>query len=114
VIISDRSLEAQWETANLKQALANKDSWTEIRFRKQFVTKLAAVTSSAVKRRSATFLELAKLAIKTDTFSGRIFEHEKRTIAEADYGKTLTEVSTVLATLKHCGQSTNVCILACL
>jgi hypothetical protein len=114
VVISDRSLKAQWESTNLKKALADKDrdSWTEIRFRKKFLTRLSTVWSSTFRRRSATFLELVRLATKTDTVSGRAFEHKKRTIAETDYGKTLEEVSSVLTMIRLRGPSTNACVLA--
>lgn len=67
----------------------------EIKFRKMWVTKLSSAASFAVKRRSATFRELAKMGLKSDSLYGRKFEYEGRKITVADYDKTLSQVSGV-------------------
>lgn len=90
----------------------DKNACVEIGFKKRFLTAASAAPKFALKRRSATFVELAKLAIKTDTVSDRLFEYKERTIPTADYCKTLKEVSSVIARTGHGGQSANFYILA--
>jgi hypothetical protein len=90
----------------------DKNACVEIGFKKRFLTAASAAPKFALKQRSATFVELAKLAIKTDTVSDRLFEYKERTIPTADYCKTLKEVSSVIARTGHGGQSANFYILA--
>jgi chromosome segregation ATPase len=119
-LITRRALEAEWEYANLKrhhgaklkEALNAANSFMEIGFRKMWATKLSSAPSYAVKRRSATFFELAKMGLKSDTLSGRKFEYRGRKITEADHSKTLSQVSSQLLETGFCGRLTNACVLA--
>ena len=111
-ITSDQALKAEWNNHHLKrrhksqleEALADNDKFMEIGFRKQWATKLSSAPSFAVKRRSATFLELAKMGLKSTTLCGRTFEYKGRTVPITDFGKTLTEVSGIPLTRRHGGQ----------
>ena len=117
---SERAKKAEWEiphlkrrhAAKLKAALEDEDGFVEIGFKKLWVTKVSAKASLAVKRRSATFRELAKMGLKSDSLGLRKFEYEGRKITPVDYDKTLSEVSGVLLETGHCRQLTNAWVLA--
>lgn len=83
--------------AKLESARDDQNGWIQIGFRKKYVWAGLIGENLAVRRRSATFRELAKLALKTDGLSGRSFEYENHIMPTADYSKTLAEVSSVLS-----------------
>jgi hypothetical protein len=98
--------------AKLKNLLEDKNGWIQIGFKKMWVTAVSSKLSFAVKRRSSTFLELAKMGVKSPLVTGRNFEYKGRKITEADYNKTLSQVSGVLLETRHYGRLTNSCVLA--
>jgi len=97
--------------AKLKNLLEDKNGWIQVSFKKMWVTAVSSKPSFAVKRRSSTFLELAKMGLKSPSLTGRNFEYKGRKITEADYDKTLPQVSGVLLGTRHDGRLTNSCVL---
>jgi chromosome segregation ATPase len=116
VAASDRALKAQWENTNLKrqyeaklkEALEDEDGWMEIGFKRKRTNDKLSAPKFAVKRPSATFRQLARLALNCDP-SPRAwtFVYEGRTMPASDLDKTLAEVSGVLCGRRRREQLTN-------